>query len=479
MTTNNIADTLSSSLGLSYGINVSELVTTLVSASKDPKKAALDAKVTTNNARISALASTKGSLSTFSSALSQLLKSSDYNGQPASSDPTIASISALPGGSATGLPAQIEVKKLATAQVLRSAALGSASDRAGSGTLTLTTAKGNFDLVIKSPSNSLNDVAKAINGSNAGVSATVVTDSSGARLVLKGETGEGKGFSLSTADGDDDLKRFTFAVDGDGNTTGNLSRTQTAQSAEIAVDGVEMKFDSNTVTTAIPYLRIDLNRAQAGTKVTLAMSEPAASMSDLVNEFVGAYNTLKTTLNTATTASATGSVISDKTTEKTAGLLATDTGMRDMVNQLSKLTSMQLSATGPYKTLADIGVTTNRDGSLMVDTSRLTKVLSENPDAVTQMLNPANASPTSPGLGGAMKSITDYLNSSTGPLATSESTYASFKDTLQEQLDKLDTTMTDYEARLTSTYTAMQGQLTALKAQQSYLEQQIDSWNKN
>jgi flagellar hook-associated protein 2 len=478
MTTNSIADTLSSSLGLSYGIDVSSLVTSLVAATKTPQESQITSQQTTNNARISALASAKSSLTTFSTALTELLKSSDYSGQPASSNTNIVSVS-LPTnatGSPAGLPAQIEVKSLAAAQVVQSPVIagGTATSTVGGGTLTLTTGSGanaqSFDITMSS-ANTLTDLATQINGKNAGVTASVVTDSSGARLVLKGQTGKDSTFTLSaSAAASDDLKRFTF--DGDTTNTANgMTRSQAAADAQVSIDNVAMSFSSNTLTTAIPNLRIDLNSASPGTTVTLATDQPTKTMSELVQDFVSTYNTMKSALNasTAITVGSTGST--------TSGTLAGDSGVRDMVNRLAQLSSTQLSATGPYHTLADIGVKTNRDGTLAVDTDRLAKVLSDNPEAVTQMLNPTTPSDANPGIAGALSNITTYLTADYGPLSTSSNTYSKLADQLQKQSDDLDTKMTAYEDQLTTTYTAMQTQLTQLKAQQTYLTQQIASWN--
>lgn len=473
MTTNSIADTLSSSLGLSYGIDVSSLVTSLVSATKTPQSNAINSQVTTNNARISALASAKSSLTTFSTALTELLKSSDYSGQPASSNTNIVSV-ALPSdatGSPTGLPAQIEVTSLATAQVLQSSMItgGTAKSLVGGGTLTLKVGDNSYDITMSS-TNSLNDLATQINSKNSGVTASVVTDSNGARLVFKGQTGANSTFSLSaSAASSDDLKRFTY---GDANNPDTLTRSQTAADAQVKIDNVAMSFSTNTITTAIPNLRIDLNSASPGTSVTLATDQPTKTMSELVQDFVSTYNTMKSALNTAT-------AITTNTagTSTTSGTLAGDSGVRDMINRLSQLTSTQLASTGKYRTLADIGVKTNRDGTLAVDADRLAKVLADDPAGVTQMLNPTKSTDANPGIAGALAKVTTYLTADAGPLATSSSTYTKLKDKLQDQLDTLDTKMTTYEDQLTATYTAMQSQLTALKAQQTYLTQQIASWN--
>lgn len=457
---------IASSLGIGSGINTSQLVADLVSAARSPKQSVIDASTTTNNSRISALASAKSSLSTFSAALTDLLKSTDYSGQPVSNDATIAAVGLMTGGVPTGLPAQLEVRQLAKAQVLQSTPLSAATATAGTGTLTLTVGATSVDVTLASPSNTLADLASAIKAKKAGVTASVVTDANGARLVLKGKTGADQAFTVTAGAGADaDLQRFTF--DGVG---GGMTKSQTAQNAEITLDNVDMEFTSNEVTTAIPFLRIDLNKAAPGTLVTLATNQPTATMSQLVQDYVQAYNTLKTALNASMAPASAGGA---------AGLLSSDPGLREMSNRLSKLVNTTLSSDGAYKTLAEIGVSTNRDGTLKVDTARLDAAVAANPAAITQMLNPTVADANHPGIAGALKNVTDYLNATDGPLASSAAVYDKLKASLTDQLEKLDERMENYEERLTLTYSAMQTKLLALKATQTYLTQQISVWTNS
>ena len=124
---------IESSHVIGSGINTTQLVADLTDASFQPLETAVGTRLTTANARISALASAKSSLDTFSNALTELLKGSSYNGQPVSNDASIASVSLISGGVPKGLPAQLDVRQLAAAQVLQSTALASAPAVAGTG----------------------------------------------------------------------------------------------------------------------------------------------------------------------------------------------------------------------------------------------------------------------------------------------------------------------------------------------------------
>ncbi len=460
---------IAGSLGVGSGINTTQLVADLVQATRQPRASAIGTRQTTNNARISALASAKSSLNTFSTALTELLKSSDYSGKPASNDTSIAAVSLIPGAPAPiGLPAQIEVRQLAQAQVVESATLAGGTAVAGLGTLTFTVGAESFDVTLEEPTNTLADLASAINAENKGVTASVAVDKNGARLVLKGESGADKAFSVTAGvDADTDLQRFTYNA---ATNTGNLTRRLQALDALVTLDGVEMQFADNTITTAIPNLRIDLNKAAPGTKVTLATDQPAATMKDLVEEFVSAYNNLKGALNSATAPASSGNG---------SGLLSGDGGVRTMVQRLSQLASTDLADSGPYRRLTDLGIKTNRDGTLSLDTVRLEKALADDPAAVTQMLNPSTPDTANPGLGGALKKITDFLNDEEGPLASSAAVYNKLRESFADQLEELDTRMDTYEAQLTKTFGAMQTRLLAFRATQSYLDQQIQIWNNN
>lgn len=465
-----VGSSIISSLGAGSGLNTSSIVSQLVSAVRTPQESLISTKQTLNSSRISGIASAVSSLDTFSSSLTSLLKDTAYSGQPASSDTSIVSVSAMTGGTPSGLPASIEVQQLAQAQVLKSETLADATTAVGQGTLTLTTASGAHTITIDSSTDSLTDLAKAINGANAGVTATVMTDSNGSRLVLKGANGADNGFTLTkeaTDTADANLERFTF---GGASSNGTMTQTQAAQNALVSLDGIQMEYADNVITDAIPYVRIDLNKAAPGTTVTLATDQPTSSMTDLVKDFVSAYNTLREALNTA---SAVG-----KTADESASLV-NDSSIRDMKNRLGKLTTTSLSDDPVYNTLSSIGVSTNLDGTLSLDTDKLAKVLQENPEAVTRMINPTTSTATNPGLAKAVSDIKDVLEGDNGPLTLAKERYEKLAEDYTDQMDKLDKKMTDYEDRMTTIYSALESQLTTLKATQTYLQQQIDSWNSS
>ena len=464
-----VSSSIATALGVGSGIDTGALVTSLVSAARDPKQKVITDRQTTNNARISALASASSSLDTFADALNSLLAGTGFAGAPASNDPSIAAVSLLPGG-VPKLPAQLEVRQLASAQTIASDPVpgATASTQLGAGSFSLQVgAAAAVPITLTAPNTSYADLAAAINAAGTGVTASVITDNQGTRLVIKGGTGAANSFTFTNTSSPANAALDAFTWDG---AAGGMTRQVQAKDAILVLDGVEQHYSSNTIDTAIANLRIDLNKAAPGTSVTLASTEPTTSMRDLMVQFVDAYNTLMKALNTAT---ATGSDPSS------SGVLNGEASIRDMKRQLSQMTSTALAGSGAYRTLSSIGVSTNRDGTLKLDTAALDKALAADAKGITQMLNPAVKSDATPGLAGLMDGVRDKIQKKDGPLDTAKTKYQKLADDLKEQMDKLNDKMADYQAQLSKVYTAMETRLSAIKATQTYLQQQVAMWTKS
>ncbi|PTQ11535.1 flagellar hook protein [Sphingomonas oleivorans] len=529
---------IASSLGIGSGIDTSALIDQLANASRAPKEAVIKQREDANSARISSLASASNGISNFTSALSTLISGGTLLTQPNSSDTSILTASALPGARIGSLSTQIEVRQIAQAQSLVSDYLADATTApVGKGQLTITTASGDHVITINDGNNSLSGLASAINAAAAGVTASVVNDANGARLIVKGATGSANGFSLTpAADAEPGLARFSY-----GAATPGMTRAQAAQDAIVKMDGVEVVRASNSLTDLIEGVTIDLKSARPGTSVTLGATRPTASIKQAVQDFAAAYNELKTVLDAATAAGAGGS---------SAGPLRGDPGIREMQRQLARLTSTTLSSGDGPTTLAEIGVYTNRDGTLGVDIGKLDAILASDPDGVEALFNPTQrsdnpavkivspmgrakpgtyvltglvaatgstgpsgtiagkpglplagnrlaASITSPasglvieplanvagatitvdlGLGGALQQIRDALLAPRGPLSRTQDRLAAEGKTISEDRIKMEMRQTAYRDQLVKSFTAMDSRVTAYKATQSYLEQQIAIW---
>lgn len=367
-----ISSSIASTLGIGSGIDTAKLVEDLANASKAPRLAVIESREQANTAKISMLGTLSSTIDNFASSLSSLVAGGTLFTQPTTSNASIVKATALAGSRIGGLASQITVDRLATAQTLSSVNLASNTEAVGEGSLTLDTAVGSFTVTIDSSNNTLAGLARAINAANAGVTATTVKDSAGSRLVIKGVTGEANDYTLTLASGDPaQLGRFAY----DPNVAGGMTQAQAAQDAQLTIDGVAMTRSTNSFSDVIEGVKIDLVGAQPGTIVSIGTSRPTDAIKTAVQDFVAAYNEVKALLNEATA--------------RETGPLRNDPGIREMQLQLARLTSTKLAEGDGPTTLAELGVRTNRDGTLTLDTGRLSTLLETDPDAVEAMFNPA------------------------------------------------------------------------------------------
>lgn len=181
----------------STGIDVSAAVAAAVYAARAPERQ-WQAEQTTLKSQISALTNVQTTLTQLTSDLSDL-----NNLQGSLSARAVSSSSSAVTGAATSSASvgshTVSVQSLATTASWYSPAMANASAPLGTSTLTITSANNQqTTFTTGSGVNSLSALASAINASSAGVSASVVTDATGARLALVGSnTGSANDFSVS------------------------------------------------------------------------------------------------------------------------------------------------------------------------------------------------------------------------------------------------------------------------------------------
>src|SRR5260370_1090418 len=98
--------------------------------------------------------------------------------------------------------------------------------------------------------NALKGIVAAINSApnNPGVSASILTTTAGARLVLSGTaTGAANAISVTQSGGDGGLTSLVYVPNG----TKNLTQTQAAQDASFSVNGYAATSPRNLVSSVI------------------------------------------------------------------------------------------------------------------------------------------------------------------------------------------------------------------------------------
>ncbi len=443
------------SIGAGSGINSAQLVSDLVAASTGVKLSQLNERSQLNSTRISAMAATASALTTFSDAVKETLDGQGFVGELISSRTELANATVLEDARPEGLPASVEVVQIAAAQREMTDVFASASDPIGERTLTITNSGGNFDIVIDNTNNSLAGLKDAINASNSGVTASILTDNAGSRLVFEAQEGVENAFTIGQSGPSAAL---------------NLSNIGAAADSIIRVDGIELTNSSNAVTGAIPGVQLSLLAAEPGTVFSISGDSEPLDVRSLVTEFVTAYNELRSSLNDATAPGLAGG---------SGGPLAGDRGAREVIRQLSQLTSTQLADSGDFRTLADIGVRTESDGTLSIDNVRLDAALELDSGGVKLMLEPVTVSETNVGLSGALDAISSRLQDENGALAQAQERLDAIRESIEERRVKINDEGDRLREQLQTTFAGLERQLSVLRATQSYVEQQFASFDDN
>ncbi|RZM35887.1 MAG: hypothetical protein EOP67_09400 [Sphingomonas sp.] len=451
---------LLSGLSAGSGVDTGTLVTSLVAAQFAARTATLKTKSDTLTAQISGVASLKSTMTGFSTALANLVKGGSLQTQPTSSNAATLSATATSGAKLSGLSASVTVTRLATGQVARTTSPVLAAVRAkslGTGALTLNIG-GGADIPIDVGDGSIDAVAAGINASKSGVTASVVTDAQGgAYLSVKGATGSANAFTLRGKD------KTTFDI-GVG-TADNTSVISTAQNALLTVDGIDVERPSNTVGDLITGVTLQL-KGVSTVPVSLTSTTPTDALTQAINDVVTTYNEVLATIT--------------EQTDPITGNLRADPAAKSLLGSLKALTSKPLvggAIAGLPRTLSELGVATNTDGTLRVDATLLAKQLAAYPDTVESMFAPSGINAL--GLSATLTALTTSATSTLTGLGASTVRYTAAQSDVTKQQDKVTDQSAQLTTRLTQQYASMNARVSAYKSTQTFLTGQIAQWNKS
>ena len=468
-----------SSPGLASGIDVQGIVAKLVALERAPL-APLQQQAAGFQSKLSIYGTLKSMVSALGDAAAKLadVKSWDLV-RGGTTAPDKVGITVSPGTVPTSM--SVEVQALAKAQSNASVAVANNAP-VGSGTLSIQIGSwGTGDFVAGSAAavdvtveagDTLTTIASKINSADAGVSATVLRDASGERLLVRSKsTGEDLGFRIQTTDDDgvnndaNGLSRLAF--DGAGGVFHGMSLSQAGSNAQATVNNVPISSASNAVKDALPGITLNLQQVTTA-PVELTVTNDKDGMRKNIQAFVDAYNTINNMLATATKY--------DPDT-KVAGSLQGDSTAVGLQNALRNM-MRSVTPGGEYTRLLDIGLEIKTGGTLSIDNSKLDAAL-DNPAGLKALFTTSSSSPTARGFGLKLDAFADGLLSTDGLLTgRTEALNGSIRRNGQEQ-DKVTERAARAEVRLLAQYNAMDAAVGKLSGLNAFVAQQITLWNKN
>jgi flagellar hook-associated protein 2 len=453
-----------SSPGLGSGLDINSLVTQLVAAEKATPQKQITREQTSTVTTISALGNLKGALGSFNTALTNLKTLASFGGRTASSSKPEVFTATASATAAAGVY-DIEVVQIASSAQIRSNQFaGGAGQTVGTGTLTIALGAKNFQVAIDPAHNTLAGIRDAINQAKDNtdlVRATIVNATDGAHLVLTGTlSGEANALSVAQADGDGGLAGLVYNP---GLTTNYAADSRLAKDSIVAVAGFAKHSATTTVTDVIDGISLSLLKQDPGNIYTLTVANDKSTVTTRIKTFVDQYNSMVSTL---------AHLRSYEPSTKAAGPLLGDAMLRGIETDIRRQLTDTAGGSSVFRTLASIGITTQKDGTLVLDNTKLGAALDSNYDEVAKLF-------------GAENGVATRLSDAIAPRLAADSDLDIRSKRLNAQsigLQKkqaaLDSRMAAVEARYRKQFTALDSLLSKLQSSSTFLSQQLDSISK-
>lgn len=464
---------LLTSLGAGSGVDMAGLATSLAQAQFAAKKDRLTTQSEKLDAQISAASTLKSAISNLASSLSTRVRAGDLSSQPQLANSAVATAT-LSGTTIAKGSYSLEVTKLATSQTLASERFDAATSLAGEGKLTISLGTVNgtsFDVgttpaieIDVTAGQTLTDVANLINAKNAGITAYVSNTTDGAKLVLKGSTGAASAFKIDAAVTSGDLGKLASNP-----ATAAPERLITsAGDASFKLDGLTVTSASNKVVDAIPGVELNLTGTNTNVPTTVTFTDPSSSITSAMTDLTEALNEIVTQLNTLTDAK--------------TGELARDSGALALRRTMQGLTSkiiMPNAAEGIPRSMADLGLSIQKDGTFSLDSARLTATLKNNPQEAAAMFTNGlyGVDATISEISRNMSSISTDTKSYGATLGNSIAAMTAQKTKNTESLTTLSEKQELLRTQLVARFSASDSQVGASKSTLSFLKNQIAAWN--
>jgi len=429
--------------GLATGLNTTSIIDQLVQVEGQPITL-LQNKQATLQQDVTLLQNLGSKFSSLQSAATKLsLSSSFFVKKIASSNEAIIGVTA--GSNADVGSHAIIVNSLARPSTLASASFNDiGTTTVGNGTLRLAVGGTTMNITVDSSNNTLQGIRDAINNSNAGITASTIVENAGTtptyRLVVSGKNaGTVNAVTVDTSG----------LTVGGGDVALGITTTQAAQNASLTVDGVAITRSTNTISDVITGVTLDV-RDTSASPIQVTTSNDTDAIKSQLSGFVSAYNDVLSFIATQTKY--------DSST-KTAGPLLGDSTVTALQRSLQNVITTPV--VGTPSILAEIGITTQKDGTLAVDDTKLSSAIQTNLNGVSNLfLAAAN---------GVAKSTVNFVDNATrlgdGALSGHISSIQDTISQLGDQIDRKTAALTTYRDMLTSRFSSLETLVSQIQSQ--------------
>ncbi|MDR1708694.1 MAG: flagellar filament capping protein FliD [Candidatus Accumulibacter sp.] len=442
---------VSSATGLVSGLDTASLIEAYMTYEKQPLTRA-QTQLSSTQSKISAMGKVKSAIDALQEAAKKISTIGDlysYKGSLTNTD--VATVTTSSGATAGSY--SLEVERLATSHKIASS--GNIDTSAG-GSITIeigSTAGGAFAAkdgtspvtIDVGAGASLSDIAKAINDSDAGVSATVINGQNGPQLMLTSkETGETSQMKITS-----DIAGLSYDPV---SASGGMTQMTAGQDAIVKIDGIQLaNTSSNTITDAVTGVTLTLTGTNAGKPTELTVSNDTTAAQDLVKSFVDAYNSARSTIKSLTQYVADG----------TSGVLNGDSSVTSALSELRGiLSSTPSGVSSAFQSLASLGVESTGTGDLTFNEDTFKSAIAT---------DFASAAKSIAAYGTAFSTTATNLNADGGLISNRLSGLNSTTTRLNSQIETLQARIEVAQARYEKQFAALETLLSTMSTNSGYL----------
>lgn len=459
-------------------LDVGSIVSQLMQVERQPMQS-IEKTLSGIQTQLSSWGKVQSALSTLQDAARALGQKDTWTAATASSgDTDIVQVTAASGALAGSW--SIEVLALAGRQTVAGAALASADAVVGGGTLriqlgTLDAGTAAFTADPERPEMdigiadgaTLAEVRDAINAAGAGVTASLVADGNGQRLMLRSsETGAAQAFSISATNAGSDPASTLDSLSYDPATdSGGMQRTQAAADATVKINGLMVTAAGNRLEGVIGDVTLDLRRTSPG-PVEIDVRSDTRALRAKIDTFVKAYNDLNR-------------LIADQTRYDPATKSAGPMQGNQMVVRVQQQMREMLRTTvgsGDLDSLNAIGVALQRDGSLAVDESGMTAALAL-PEQLRAFFAGTGSGTGQEGFADLLVQRTKALLDPEGLLANATDSLKTRQRSVEQQQERFENRLNEIQKRLMRQYTALDTSLSRINGSFAGIEGLLNNLN--
>ena len=387
------------SLGVGSGLLTSQLVDDIIKAERDSTDLRITTKKAELDAKLSAFDSVRGTVDALRAAAAALGRPSSLLTNTATSTQPNAVTASATTQAELGVHS-VEVTSLARAHTLASIRFDDITDTVGDGTLTFRFGTTTFDedgeytgftvnpdrssatVTIDTAHSSVTGIRDAINKAKIGVTASIVNDGQGFRLVLTSkDTGAANSMEIVAAEGATaGLSALAFNTSAHAAGT-NMTQTVAAEDAAAIIDGIPITRASNTVSEVVAGVTFQLVGINDGAPAVITIGQDTKSIADRMQAFVDAFNKVR---------DLTDQLTAFDEEKKQGALLMGDATLRGVRSQLRRLMGAEFPGlgSGELRSLVDLGITTDQNDNfrLKLDVTKLNAALAKDPGALNGLL---------------------------------------------------------------------------------------------